>query len=86
MARKKRTRKNTKFKRTVRYDKRKFNLAWKSFLFWLILSILSLVLYKVSSNPLWVNLFGILWIVLGFIAVAFLIVVLIFLFMKGFRK
>ena len=86
MARKKRVRRGTKSKKVVRYSKKKFNLAWKNFLFWLILSILSLVLFKISSNPLWVNLFGILWVILGFIAVAFLIVVLVFLFLKGFRK
>jgi len=81
MVRKKRVKKGT-----IRYDKKKFNLAWKNFLFWLILSILSLVLYKVVSHPLWNTLFGILWIILGFIAVAFLIVVLVFLFMKSFRR
>lgn len=81
MVRKKRVK-----KRIIRYDKKKFNLAWKNFLFWLILSILSLVLYKVVTNSLWKNVFGILWIILGFIAVAFLIAVLIFLFMKSFRR
>lgn len=82
MARKKRVKKTKK----VRYDKKKFNLAWKNFLFWLILSILSLVLYKVVTNTLWKNLFGTLWIILGFIAVAFLIAVLVFLFLKSFRR
>jgi len=81
MARKKRVKKGT-----IQYDKKRFSLAWKNFLFWLILSILSLVLYMVVSNTLWKNLFGIFGIILGFITVAFLIAVLIFLFMKSFRR
>jgi hypothetical protein len=56
--------------------------SWKNFMLFLILFIFSFVLYSVSSTDIFLNLFGILSILFGFVAFALLIVLLVFLILK----
>ena len=70
-------------RRRVSSIKRRINVAWKNLVLYLILFILSIVLYSVSSNPLLVTFFGILSIIFVFVAVAFLIALLVFLFLRS---
>lgn len=65
----------------------RIDLAWKNFVLFLILFILSFVLYSASSSDLLVNLFGILAIFLGFLSIAFLIVFVVLSILKsGVKK
>ena len=75
-----------KSKRLVRASKRKINLVLKNLILFIILFVLSFVLYSVSEQEMYVNLFGLLSVILGFIGVAFLIVLLVFLFLKAMKK
>lgn len=82
----KRSKPKRKAKKPVRRKsaplKRKINLALTRFIFFAILFVLCLVLYSVSSGALWVNIFGTLAIIFGFVSIALLITLLILLFMK----
>lgn len=78
-------RKNTSVN-VVRASKRKFVSVAKKFFLALILSIISFALFSVSGNTFAQNLFFLLSFVFGFVAVAFLIVLLVLLFMRGFKK
>ena len=62
--------------------KKKVDVARKNLLFFVILFIISLVLYSISSNTLLVTFFGMASIIFGFIAVAFLIAFLVYTFVK----
>ena len=73
-------------KRLVRASKRKINLVLKNLILFIILFVLSFVLYYVSEQEIYVNLFGLLSVILGFIGVAFLIVLLVFLFLRAMKK
>jgi len=75
-----------KSKKLVGSAKRKINLVLKNLVLFVVLSLISFALYSVSSNALFRNLFLLLVIVSGFVAVAFLIVFLIFLFLKVMKK
>ncbi len=83
---KKITRKTVKSKRMVRFSKKKINLVLKNLILFVILFTLSFVLYNVSSQEMYTNLFLLLSIIFGFITIAFLIVLLIFLFLKVAKK
>lgn len=80
---KKSVRKATK---KVRASKQKINLVLKNLILFAILSLASFLLYRVSSDELLVNLFSLLAIVLGFVAGAFFIVLLVFFFMRMMNK
>lgn len=93
MARKKRGRTKRKaVRRTSRKPARlaparsKVGLVIKNMLLFIILALVSYVLYSLLTNEILVNLFLILSMVFGFVAVAFLITLLILLIMKSFRK
>ena len=84
MAKKKKAKRPVK--KTVRTITERINLAWRRFILFLILFVFSLVLYSASSNQLFVNLFAIFSIVTGFVAFAFLIVLLVLWILKISRK
>ena len=71
---------------SARSDKDKVNLIFKNLVLFAILFILFLVLYYVTTDEVYQNLFWILAVLMGFVAVAFLIVLLVFVFMRLFRK
>ena len=70
----------------VRSNKRKIDLVLKNLIVFAILFVLSLVLNMGSSKEIYINLFAIFSIIFGFLAVTFLIVFLIFVFMKALKK
>lgn len=70
----------------VNPTKRKINLILKNLAVFVILFFLSLVLYQASGEEIYLNLFLLLSIMFGFISIAFVIVFLIFLFLKWAKK
>lgn len=84
MAKKKRAKKRTV--KTVRSTKNKLNLAWKNFLLFLSIFVVSLILYNMSSNALFINFFALISMIAGFVAFAFLIVLLVLWILKISRK
>ncbi|MFH1787566.1 MAG: hypothetical protein ABH811_02135 [archaeon] len=81
---KKRASKNSS--RMIRSTKRKINLVFKNLIVFGILSIISLMLYKVSSSEFYVKLFLFSSVLLGFITLAFLIIWLTFLLLRLMKK
>jgi hypothetical protein len=64
----------------------KFRLVLKNLILFVILALISFVFYKVSKNQLYVDFFALLTWILGFIAVAFLISLLVLLLLKAVKK
>jgi len=64
----------------------KIKIVLKNLLLFGILFVLSVVIATLSSNELIDQLFWILAILTAFVAVAFLIILLVFLFMKKIKK
>ena len=85
MAKKKKAKKRT-VKKTVFPTKNKLDLAWKNFLLFLAIFVVSLILYNMSSNALFINFFAIIYMIAGFVAFAFLIVLLVLWVLKVSRK
>ena len=85
MAKKKRAKKRT-VKKGVGSTKNKLNLAWKNFLLFLAIAVVSLLLYKMSSNVLFINFFTLISMIAGFVAFAFLIVLLVLWILKISRR
>jgi len=75
-----------KSKKLVRASQRKISLIFKNLILFTILFLLSFLSYNFLSNELYVNLFFLLTIIFGFIALAFLIVLLIFLILRIMNK
>lgn len=67
------------------YAKR-FSLAWKNFVFFVILGIIFFVLYKIINNVLLHNFFGILAAISGIVAAALLIAFIVLAILKSGRK
>lgn len=66
----------------IRPKKQRFNLIVKNLILFTILSILCFLLYNVSSNPIYQDFFWLLALILGFVALAFLILFLTLLFIR----
>ena len=58
------------------------NIAWKNFTFFLMIFILSFILYSISLNDLLRNFFQILSVILGFLTFAFLIAFIVLSILK----
>ena len=82
MVRKKRAR----AKKITKSVKDRVNLAWKNLLLFLIISIISFVLYTFSSNELLKNFFGVLLIIFGFLTFALLISFIVLLILREPKK
>ena len=67
-------------------SKRKVNLVLKNLVIFAVLFAVSLGLYNVFTNELLTNIFWMLALITGFVAVAFLISYLVLFFMKGMGK
>ena len=65
---------------------RKLRIASRNLVMFVILFVLSLILYYASGQEFYVNLFFMLSILFGFLAMAFLIAYLVLFFMKVMRK
>lgn len=94
MARKKKvkriSKKNTKNKFADRFNfnvtGRKIWLVAKNLIIFIILTAISYILSRVSEGEVYQNFFDLLWIILGFVSLAFFIVLLILLFLKLMKK
>jgi len=73
-------------KRKVRYSSRKIKLVLRNLFLFVVLFILSLILYSISGTEFYKNLFLLIGVVFGFISLAFLIVLLVFVFLKFLNK
>ena len=80
------SRKAKKSSSPIAGKKRKVSVLLNNLLLFIALSLVSLVLTEFSSNVFFINLFSVLTIVFGFIAVAFLIVFLVLLLVRALRK
>ena len=76
----------TKGKRRVRVAKNKTSLVIRQLLLFLGLFIISFVLLNFSTETFWLNFFQIMSITFGFIAVGFLIALLVLWMMKIVKK
>ncbi len=93
MARKKRAKRVVRKKvrrvksRTPKFNvKNKISLVVNNLLLFIALSLVSLVLYRYIQNEFLVNLFQVMAIIFGFIAVGFLITFIILAIMKMVSK
>ena len=82
MARKKRV----VAKKTVKSLKDRISLAWKNIILFLIIFIVSFILYTFSSNDLLKNFFGVLSIIFGFLTFAFLIAFIVLVILRASKK
>ena len=70
----------------VRATPTKFRLVLKNLILFVILGIISWLLYAVSGNVAYQTFFYVLTMILGFISLAFLISLIILAFLKLMRK
>jgi hypothetical protein len=70
----------------IRATPRKFKIVVKNLILFLILSLLSFVLYAASNNVLYRDFFYLLFWILGLIFIAFFISLLVLVFLKAFNK
>jgi len=75
----------TTTKKPVRLRYR-IDLAWKNLLLFLIIFIISFILYSFSSNELLKNFFGVLSAIFGFLTFAFLIAFIVLAILKTGKK
>jgi hypothetical protein len=67
-------------------SKFKFGIVFRNLILFVLLSLISYILYLVSESDVFTNLFYLLWIVFGFISVAFFIALLVLLFLKLIKR
>jgi hypothetical protein len=79
------SKKVVKVSNSVGHDRR-IRLGLKNLVVFVLLSVISLALEKISTDLVYVNFFGMIKWIFTWISVAFLIVVLVSLIMKGFKK
>ena len=65
---------------------RKINLVIKNLILFGVLSLLSLMLYSVSNDEVYQSLFSLISIVLGFVSIAFFIVLMVFLVLRLMKR
>jgi len=70
----------------TRSNKRKIIITLKQLILFAILFAISVLLYNLSNQEMYINLFFILSMLLGFITLAFLIVLLVLVFLKAIKK
>ena len=61
-------------------------IAWKNLLLFLVLFLASYVLYKFSETNLFIIFFGIMSVIFGFVAIAFLIAFIVLIITKSNKK
>lgn len=84
MAKKKSVKKRSKGK--INASEKKINLVLKNLILFGVLSLISFMLYTVSSNVFYRDLFLLSTMILGFIALAFLIVLLVLMLLRIMKK
>lgn len=83
---KKVSKKTGKYKKFVLSIHKKMDIALRRFAFFATLFIVTLVLYKLSTQDLYENLFGVFSAIFGFVSLAFLVIILIFFFLRFLKK
>jgi len=73
-------------KELTRASGKKIGFVFKKLIIFVILAVASYLLYNVTPVGIWNNLFFLLTFVLGFVSLAFLIVLLILLIIKGLKR
>ena len=84
--RKKSSNKKASGKRMVRATKKKIQIVLGNLILFAVLTGVSYVLYRLLRNDLLKNLFSLLSMVLGFVGLAFLIVLVAFLILKFMKR
>ena len=64
----------------------KIDVSWKNLVLFLVLFVFSYLLYSISSSALFLNLFGTLAILFGFVSFALLVVLIVFLVLRASRR
>jgi uncharacterized Tic20 family protein len=64
----------------------KLGVVFRNFILFVLLFLISLILSKVTNGEVFPNLFELLWIIFAFISIAFLISLLVLLFLKWIKK
>jgi len=70
----------------VRATRRKIGIAVKNLILFAVLFLLCFYLYHVSNDPVFVNLFYLFTLLLGFVSLSFLIVLLVLLVLVGMKR
>ncbi len=86
MAKKKRGKRTLAPNKLVSSASNKINLVIKNLVLFSALALVFLFLYDASTDPTYVTLFSLLSLLFGFVAIAFLIVLLVFLFLRLIKK
>tara|TARA_Y100000310_G_C20662955_1_gene805795 strand:+ start:1954 stop:2244 length:291 start_codon:yes stop_codon:yes gene_type:complete len=73
-------------KRRAIVSRNKLNVALINLILFSVLSLISFGLYNMLSNEIYTNLFFMTSLILGFVAIAFLMVYLVLVFMKWLKK
>ena len=66
--------------------KNKINISWRNFATFAALFLISFLFWNLLSTPLYKNLFALLSIIFGFLSLALLIVLVVFLILKLGKK
>jgi len=80
------SRKTPKKSKNIAFGKGKIEIVTRNLIMFAMFFFISFILYGVSTSEFAINLFGILSIAFGFIAISFLIAYLIIFFYRNFRK
>ena len=64
----------------------KLGVVFRNFILFVLIFFITYILSKVSNSTLFINLFEFLWIIFAFISIAFLIALLVLLFLKWLRR
>jgi hypothetical protein len=70
----------------VIFSRFKLGIVSRNLVMFVLLALISYILYLVSESDVFTNLFYFLWVIFGFISVAFLIALLFLLFLRLFRR
>ncbi|HTY43750.1 MAG TPA: hypothetical protein VMC80_00720 [Patescibacteria group bacterium] len=82
-------RSNSFVKQADRYissTSRRINIALSNLFLFLVLAIISYMLYKILNNSLFISLFSLLTIIFAFVALAFFITLLVFIALRFAKK
>jgi Ca2+/Na+ antiporter len=92
-ARRRTTRRKGPTRRDIKSEERfihaagkRVNVALRNLFLFMVLALVSYMLYKILNNSLFVSLFSLLTIIFAFVALAFFIVLLVFLALKIAKK
>jgi hypothetical protein len=67
-------------------SKFKLGIVFRNLILFVLLAVISYILYNVSWNDVFINLFYFLWVIFAFISLAFFIALLVLLFMRWMKK